>query len=71
MNIPDLWEVSYSTICIQIAMTNTKISRLAKDAPALRRQHLQDLIKDAEMKSDAYRAQAIIEILRREAQKKK
>ena len=71
MNIPDPREVSYDTMCIQIAMTNTKISRLAKDASALRRQHLQDLIKDAEEKSDTVRAQAILEILRREAQKKK
>ena len=52
-------------------MTNTEISCLAKDAPALRQQHLQDLIKDAEEKSDTVRAQAIFEILRREAQKKK
>jgi hypothetical protein len=71
MNIPDPREVSYDTICIQIAMTNTEISRLAKDASALCRQHLQDLIKDAEEKSDTVRAQAILDIFRCEAQKKK
>jgi hypothetical protein len=71
MNIPDPREVLYDTICIQIAVTNTEISRLAKDASALRRQHLQDLIKDAEEKLDTVRAQAILDILRREAQKKK
>ena len=52
-------------------MTNNKISRLAKDASALRRQHLQDLIKDAEEKTDTVRAQAILKILCHEAQKKK
>ncbi len=71
MNIPDPREVSYDTLCIQIVMTNTEISRLAKDAPALRRQHLQDLIEDAEEKSNTVRAQVILEILRHEAQKKK
>jgi hypothetical protein len=71
MNIPDPREVSYATISSQIVMTNTEISRLAKNAPALRRQHLQDLIEDAEEKSDTVRAQAVLEILRRKAQKKK
>ena len=70
MNIPDPREVSYDTICIHIALTNAEISRLAKDAPALRREHLLGLIEDAEEKSDTVRAQAILEILRREAQKK-
>jgi hypothetical protein len=41
-----------------------------KDAPALGQKHLQDLIKEAEGKHDIERAQAITEILRREAQKK-
>jgi hypothetical protein len=70
MNIPNPRKVSYDTICIQIMVTNTEITRLAKDAPALRRQHLHDLIKEAEGKSDAARAQAILEILCREAKKK-
>jgi hypothetical protein len=71
MHIPDPREVSYDTICIQIVMTNTEISCLAKDAPDLCRQHLQDLIEDAKEKSDTVQAQAILEILRRKAQKKK
>jgi hypothetical protein len=71
INIPDPREVSYDTICVQIVMSNTKISCLAKDAPALRRQHLQDLIEHAEEKLDTVRAQAILEILCREGQKKK
>ena len=71
MNIPDPRQVSYDTICIHIALTNAEISRLAKDAPALRREHLLSLIEDAEEKSDTVRAKAILEILRREAQKKK
>ncbi len=41
-------------------MTNTELSRLAKDAPALRRQHLQDLIEDAKKKLDTVQAQAIL-----------
>jgi hypothetical protein len=70
LNIPDPWTVSYDTICIHVLMTNAEISRLAKDAPALRREHLLCLIEDAEEKSDTVQAQAILEILRREAQKK-
>lgn len=63
INIPDPRVVSYDTICMHIVITNTELTRLAKDAPALRRQHLQDLIEDAEGTSDAVRAQAILEIL--------
>jgi len=70
MNIPDPREVSYDTICMQIITTNAEISRLAKDAPALHREHLLGLIEDAEEKSDNVQAQAILEILHREAQKK-
>ena len=55
---------------MHIVITNNELTRLAKDAPALRRKHLQDMIEDAEGKSDAVRAQAILEILRHEAQKK-
>ncbi len=71
MNIPDPRKVSYETICAHIVFTNAEISRLAKDAPALRREHLLGLIENAEEKSDTARVQAILEILRREAQKKK
>jgi len=69
-NIPDPRTASYETICIHFEITNAEISRLAKDAPALRREHLLGLIEDAEEKSDTVRAQAILEILSREAQKK-
>ena len=48
---------------MHIVITNNELTRLAKDAPALQRQHLQDLIEEAEGKSDAVRAQATLEIL--------
>ena len=51
-------------------MTNNEISRLAKNAPALCRQHLLDLIKGAKEKLDTEQVKAILKILRREAQKK-
>jgi hypothetical protein len=70
INIPDPHTSSYETICVQIIVTNSKISRLAKDAPALLKQHLLNLIEEAESKSDSIQAQAIMDILRREAQKK-
>jgi hypothetical protein len=70
INIPDPRTSSYEMICIQIIVTNSEISCLAKDAPTLRKQHLHNLIEEAESKLDSIRAQAIMDILRREAQKK-
>ena len=70
LNIPDPRTSSHDTICIQIMIANAELARLSKDAPALRRQHLQDLIQEAEGKNDIERAQAINGILRRETQKK-
>jgi hypothetical protein len=64
LNIPDPRGSTYEMVCIQIVVTNNEIRRLAKDAPALRKQHLLDLIEEAEKDSDLIRAQAIVEILR-------
>jgi hypothetical protein len=63
INIPDPRTSLYEMICIQIIVTNSKISHLAKDAPALRKQHLHNLIEEAESKSDSIQAQAIMDIL--------
>ena len=51
-------------------VADEEIRRLAKNAPALRRQHLLDLIKAAERNDDDVQAKAIMEILRREVQEK-
>jgi hypothetical protein len=64
LNIPNPHGSTYETVCIQIVVTNNKIHRLAKDAPALCKQHLLDLIEEKEKDSDSIRAQAIVEILR-------
>ncbi len=48
-----------------------EIWRLSKDAPpALQRQHLLDLIKDAKKHDDTIRAKAILKIVKSEEQKK-
>ena len=70
MNIPDPRTSTYEAICAQILITNSELARLSKDAPALRQQHLKDLIEEAEGNQEMERAQAITDILRREAQKK-
>jgi hypothetical protein len=44
-------------------VTDNEIRQLAKDNPALCRQHFHDLIKAAERNYDAVQAKAIIEIL--------
>jgi hypothetical protein len=51
-------------------VTEHEIKCLSKDAPALRRQHLLDLIEDPKRHDDMTQAKAILEILRREEQKK-
>ncbi len=61
LNIPNPRTSTYDTICVQIMITNSEIARLSKDAPALRQQHLKDLIKEAEGKQEMERAQAITE----------
>jgi hypothetical protein len=47
-----------------------EIKHLLKDAPALRCQHLLDLIQDAKKHDDTIRTKTILEILKREEQKK-
>ncbi len=70
MNLPNPYTSTYGSICVQIMVTDNEIQQLVKDAPALRRQHLLDLIKAAEKNDDAVQAKAIMEILQQEAQKK-
>ncbi len=52
LNIPDPRNSTYEKNCTQILITNNEIRQLAKDTPALRRQHLTDLIGLAEQKYD-------------------
>ncbi len=47
-----------------------EISRLAKDAPALRHQHLLNLAEAAKSNDDVPRFKAIVEMMEREDQKK-
>jgi hypothetical protein len=48
MNLPDQRTSMYGSICAQIMVKDNEIWQLAKDAPALYRQHLLDLIEAAE-----------------------
>jgi hypothetical protein len=66
LNLPDPRTSTYGTICAQIMVTDQEIRRLAKDAPALRRQHLLDLIETAEANNDHERARAILQMMKRE-----
>ncbi len=70
MCIPDPGTATYGKICTQIIVCGTKLSRLSKDAPALRRQHLMALIELAEAAKDINRVEAISGILKQEAQQK-
>ncbi len=71
LNIPDPRTLTYGTICTQIMVCNLEVKKLSKDVPALRRQHLLDMISSAEDNGDSNRAKEILEILQREAQKKR
>ncbi len=71
MNLPDPRTSMYGTICAQIMVTEQKIKRLSKDAPALRRWHLLELIENAEKNDDSLQAKAIVEILCCKSQKKR
>jgi hypothetical protein len=70
MNLPDPCTSTYGSICAQIIVADNEIRRLAKDAPALCQQHLLDLIEAVERNDDNVCAKTIMEILRRELQKK-
>jgi hypothetical protein len=70
MNLPDPRTSTYGMICTQIMVTEQEIKHLSKDAPALRRQHLLELIENAEKNDDSLQAKAIVEILCRKSQKK-
>ncbi len=63
--------VSHSDVHIQIEIAHHKLSELAKDAPALRRQHLLDIRKAAEDRGDFNRSAIILEIHAREQEQKK
>ena len=60
----------YGAICTQIMVTDQEISRLAKDAPALWRQHLLDLAEAAKSSDDIPWFKAIMEMMEHKDQKK-
>jgi hypothetical protein len=51
-------------------VTDQEISRLAKDAPTLRRQHLLDLAEAAKSNDDVPHFKAILKMMEQEDQKK-
>ncbi len=63
--------VSHSNVMIQIEIAHCKLSELAKDAPALRCQHLLDIRKSAEDWGDSSRSAIMLEIITREQERKK
>ncbi len=63
--------ISHSEVMIQIKVVHRRLSELAKDAPALRRQHLLDLKKAANDRGDFICLGIILEILTREQERKK
>jgi hypothetical protein len=63
--------VSHSDVMIQIEIAHQKLSELAKDAPALCRQHLLGLRKDADDRGNFACSTIILEILTREHERKK
>jgi hypothetical protein len=63
--------VSHSNIMIQIKIAYCKLSKLAKDAPAIRLQHLLDIQKSAEDWGDSSRSAIILEIITQEQERKK
>ncbi len=62
--------VPHSDIMIQIEIAHHKLSDLAKDAPALRHQHLLDLWKVADNRGDSTHSGIILEILTWEQEQK-
>jgi hypothetical protein len=63
--------VSHSNVMIQIEIAHQKLSELAKDAPALRRQHLLDLRKATDDRGDYAHSIITLEILTRKQKRKK
>jgi hypothetical protein len=63
--------ISHSHVMIQIKVAHRRLSELAKDAPALCRQHLLDLQKAADEQRDSVRSGIILEILTRDQEQKK
>ncbi len=62
--------VSHSYVMIKIEIAHHKLSELAKDAPALRRQHLLNIQKSAEDWGDSICSANILEILIWEQERK-
>jgi hypothetical protein len=71
LSIPDPQTSTYGTICTQIMVCDLEIKKLSKDAPALRRQHLLDMVSSAEDTGNPNHAKELLKILQREAQKKR
>ena len=63
--------ISHSEVMIHIQITQRQLWKLAKDGPELRRKHLLDLQKAADVKGDTTRSAVILEILTREQERKK
>ncbi len=70
-HIFDPRSVSHSDVMIQIEIAHQKLSELAKDAPALHRQHLLDLRKATDDRGDSACSTILLEILTREQERKK
>jgi hypothetical protein len=63
--------VSHSNVMIQIEIAHRKLSELAKDAPAICRQHLLYIQKSAEDWGDSSCSAIILEIITWEQERKK
>jgi hypothetical protein len=63
--------ISHSHVMIQIEVAHRRLSEMAKDAPALRCQHLLDFQKAADDRGDSVHLGIILEILTREQERKK
>jgi hypothetical protein len=69
LNLPDPWTSTYGAICAQIIVTDQEIKCLSKDDPALRQQHLHQLIKTPKSNNNHVQAEAITKVMKREDQK--
>jgi hypothetical protein len=63
--------VSHSNVVIQIEIAHCKLAKLAKDATAIRPQHLLDIQKSAEDWGDSSHSAIILEIITQEQEIKK
>ncbi len=70
LHITDPHTSTIGAVCAQIMVAEQEIKHLSKDAPALHHQHLLNLVQDAKKHDNTIRAKPILEILKREEQKK-